>query len=84
MDFYNVNEQNQGTYLLNQMQLVPIGRRRHGKYDDPQESRRSCTFTYSVPDGSGKNVQVCCKTFCQIFGVTPRKLQTGLLCLQRY
>lgn len=76
MDFFKVNEQNQGTYLLNHMQLVPVGRRRHGNYDDPVESRRSFGFTYSVPDGSGKNVQVCSKTFRQIFGVTPRKLQT--------
>ncbi|KAG8242593.1 hypothetical protein J6590_062491 [Homalodisca vitripennis] len=58
------------------MQLIPVGRRRHGKYDNPEESRRSCSFTYKVPDGSGKNVQVCGKTFREIFGVTPRKLQT--------
>ncbi|CAH1102901.1 unnamed protein product [Psylliodes chrysocephalus] len=63
MDFYKVNEQNQGTYLLNHMHLVPVGRRRNGNYDDPEENRRSCSFIYSVPDGSGKNVQVRSKTF---------------------
>lgn len=74
LEFYKVDEESQGTYLLNHIQMLPIGRRRHGTYESPAESRRTCTFAYNIPDGTGKNVQVCKKTFKEIFSISERKL----------
>ncbi|KAG8319881.1 hypothetical protein J6590_082193 [Homalodisca vitripennis] len=74
MEFYKVDEKSQGTYLLNDMQMLPIARRRHGNYDDPSESRRTCSFAYNIPDGSGKNIQICKKNFKEIFAISERKL----------
>lgn len=76
LEFYKIDEQSQGTYLLNHIQMLPIIRRRHGRYESPEDSRRTCTFAYNVPNGSGKNVQVCSNTFKGIFSVSARKLQT--------
>ena len=75
LDLHKLDEKQQGTYLLNRIHMQNISRRRHGHYNEPSESRRQCTFSYVVPDGSGKNVHVCAQTFKNIFGLTPKKLQ---------
>nr|CAD7452986.1 unnamed protein product [Timema tahoe] len=43
LEFYKVDEESQGTYLLNHIQMLPIGRRRHGTYENPAESGHSYT-----------------------------------------
>lgn len=58
------------------MEIIPVKRRRHGKYEDSAASRRQCTLCYTVPNGSGKHVQVCLKTFKGIFDLTARRVQT--------
>ena len=58
------------------MEIIPVKRRRHGKYEDSAASRRQCTICYTVPNGSGKHVQVCLKTFKCIFDLTARRVQT--------
>lgn len=74
--FYALTEKDQGTYILNRLELGPVQRRRNGKYEEPEESRRQSTFFYVVPNGSGEHVRVCCKTFSSIFALSARRLQT--------
>lgn len=75
VEFYKIDENQQGSYILNRIQMQNVRRRRHGNYNNAAESRRQCTFSYVVPNGSGRNVQVCSKTFREIFSITPKKLQ---------
>ncbi|KAJ8867080.1 hypothetical protein PR048_032942 [Dryococelus australis] len=42
------NEQH-GTYLMNHINEIPVAWRRHGKYEDPADSKQQCTIVYSVP-----------------------------------
>ena len=63
---------------MNFIQLVPIKRRRHGTYDDPRESRRQTSAVYTVPSGDGDIVQVCSKTFSEVFSLTKKKLHVNL------
>lgn len=61
------------------MGLIHIGRihrRRHGQYDDPVDSRRQATISYTVPDGNGDVIPVCRNTFLNIFGVTRKRIST--------
>ncbi|GBN49994.1 hypothetical protein AVEN_136312-1 [Araneus ventricosus] len=76
MEFYKISYKDQGTYLLNRMQVAEISRPRHGKYADPSESTRKITVYYTVPNGRGQHVQVCSNTFKNIFGLSARRLQT--------
>ncbi|GBL78979.1 hypothetical protein AVEN_48941-1 [Araneus ventricosus] len=76
MEFYKISYKDQGTYLLNRMQVAEISRPRHGKYADLSESRRKITVYYTVPNGRGQHVQVCSNTFKNIFGLSARCLQT--------
>lgn len=55
--------------------MTEISRRRHGSYADPSESRRQATFSYTVPDGKGRHLQICRKMFSDIFGVSHHKVQ---------
>lgn len=50
--------------------------RRHGKYENLDESRRQVTFESIVPNGQGENVQACSSTFKEISAVSLSKLQT--------
>lgn len=70
------DNEKQSTYLMSLMHIGKIKRRRHGNYDDPANSRRTNTVFYTVPKGAGEIVQVCRKTFEEIFDVTHRKIQT--------
>lgn len=63
----------QGNYLLGMIDLLPVERRRHGSYEQPSESRRQHSITYTVPTGNGENKRVCKKTFVDIFGIKSSK-----------
>ncbi|PSN39106.1 hypothetical protein C0J52_17485 [Blattella germanica] len=75
LNYYHLCVAEKGTYLMGLMELIPVKRRRHGKYKQPEESRRQATVIYSVPDGNGSTVQVCKSMFCHIFDLSKRKLQ---------
>ncbi|XP_039291297.1 uncharacterized protein LOC120352987 [Nilaparvata lugens] len=53
IELYRLSEKQQGTYLMNRVEIVPVSRRRHGKYEDPTESKRQSTMIYTVPTGTG-------------------------------
>ena len=77
MQFYQLSEEQQSTYLMGCIQVTPVARRRHGtNYDQPCDSRRQASMHYTVPNGSGGRWQVCSKTFTDIFGLSSRRLQT--------
>jgi len=61
------------------MIITPVKRRRHGKYDDPKDSRRQVTVCFSIPDGTGNIIQVCKKLFMEVFGITKRRVETLVL-----
>ena len=76
-DLYRDLELNeQGSYLMGLLQVLPVQRRRHGSYDDSAESRRQCTVAFAVPDGQGNVKRVCKKTFLEIFAISPQKITT--------
>lgn len=75
LNYYHLCVAEKGTYLMGLMEMIPVKRRRHGKYKQPEESRRQATVIYSVPDGNGSTVQVCKTMFCHIFDLSKRKLQ---------
>nr|CAI5860647.1 unnamed protein product [Callosobruchus analis] len=73
-NFYKQNSHVQGSYLMNLIHLVPIRRRRHGSYENPEESKRQTTVNYTIPAASGDFVQVCKKTVMDTFAVTRKKI----------
>ena len=60
---------------MNRLQPQEVILRRHGSYEEPFQSRRQATFSYLVPNDADENVQVCSKTFREIFALISRKLQ---------
>lgn len=54
--------------------LTRIKRRRHGSYEDPKESQRQTTVSYTLPDDNNEFVRVCKKTFAETFSVSYKKL----------
>nr|CAI5834258.1 unnamed protein product [Callosobruchus analis] len=74
--FYKQNSHVQGSYLMNLIHLVPIRRRRHGSYENPEESKRQTTVNYTIPGESGDFVQVCKKTVMDTFAVTRKKIDS--------
>ncbi|XP_072397900.1 uncharacterized protein [Diabrotica undecimpunctata] len=76
-DLYHGLELNeQGSYLMGLLQVLPIQRRRNGSSGDSSESRRQCTVAFFVPDGKGNVKIVCKKTFLEIFAISPQKITT--------
>lgn len=75
-DYYKIPTHNQqSTYLLGLIQAVNVQRRRHGAYGNPEGSRRQCTVYYTVPDGNGVHIQVCRKTYSEIFDLSHKRVQ---------
>ncbi|KAI4463873.1 dna-directed rna polymerases i ii and iii subunit rpabc2 [Holotrichia oblita] len=62
--------------LMNLISVLQVSGRCHGTYNDPAESHRQGTMTYTVPDGTGRMVRVCKTTFMGIFAVSKVKVQT--------
>lgn len=56
--------------------VTGIKRRRNGNYEDPANSRRQATIYFTVPNGQGDIVQVCKKTFLNVYGITKRRIET--------
>ena len=52
-DFYKLEINEQGSLLIGLMQILPVHRRRHGDYDDPNESRRQSTISFIPLDDEG-------------------------------
>ena len=75
VQFYKLSEREQANYLMGLVQLSHVQRRRHGQYNDPVQSRRQSTVYYQVPNKDGMLVQVCKKTFLDIFSVSVKKIQ---------
>nr|CAI5818804.1 unnamed protein product [Callosobruchus analis] len=73
-NLYKQNSHVQGSYLMNLIYLVPIRRRRHGSYENPEESKRQTTVNYTIPGESGDFVQVCKKTVMGTFAVIRKKI----------
>lgn len=75
-EFYDLSDYNkQQQYLLRLIHPQLIKRRRYGTYDHPSESRRQHSFAYFLLLRGGSEVRICLKTFCDTFGVTPRRVQ---------
>lgn len=74
--YHKLGLNEQGSYLMGLLQVLPIQRRRHGSYDESSESRRQCTISFIVPDGQGNLKKVCKKTFMEIFAISPQKITT--------
>lgn len=53
------------------VQLDDVKRR----YTEEAVSRRQCSFKYYFPTGNTHRIQVCQKVLCQIYKITPRRLQ---------
>ena len=58
------------------MQILPVQRRQHGNYDDPNESRKQSTISFKVANGEGDLKKVCKKTFLDIFAIISQKVTT--------
>ncbi|CAH1962174.1 unnamed protein product [Acanthoscelides obtectus] len=58
-DYYKIaNHVKQKSYLLGLIQIGSVKRRRHGKYESAEQSRRQATAWYTVPNGNGQHVQL--------------------------
>lgn len=56
--------------------VTGIKRRRHGNYEDSANSRRQATIYFTLPNGKGDILQVCKKTFLNVFRITKRRIET--------
>lgn len=55
--------------------VVSVKRRQHGTYDEPENSRRQCTYKFVLPNGKGGFFQVCWNTFMKTFGTTKKSVE---------
>lgn len=71
-DFYQLNYNNQTLFLRNVcIKLVDVARRRVNE----DISRRHCSFKYFIFSKKNGEVPICQKTLCNIFKITPRRIQ---------
>lgn len=76
-DFYDLKDNSkQNSYLMGLIIITEVKRRRHGKYDDSENSRRQVTVVFSLPDRTGNIIQVCKNVFMEVFGVSRRRIET--------
>lgn len=68
-DFDSLDNNAQGNYLLANIEVLNINRRRTNE----ATSRRQCTISFFVPKESGEHARVCKKTFMIIFGIISSK-----------
>lgn len=69
--FYKLNHSQQTEYLIREcIVLCDVNRR----VVSENISRRHCTFKYFLKSGPEK-VQICLKTLCNVFSITPRRVQ---------
>nr|CAI5845616.1 unnamed protein product [Callosobruchus analis] len=73
--FYGQDAKTQSTFLLGLITVCDVQKRRHGSYENPQNSRRQAIVCYSIPDGQGKHVWVCKKLFQDIFAINEKMLR---------
>ncbi|KAG8299989.1 hypothetical protein J6590_071925 [Homalodisca vitripennis] len=75
--FYELGDNiKQNSYLMGNLSVCGVKRRRHGSYDDPTLSRRQATVFFTIPDGNGNHIQVCNQTFKEIHAITRRRVET--------
>jgi len=75
-DFYALkNNCKQNSYLMGLMIITPVKRMRHGKYNDPKDSRRQVTVCFSMPDGTGNIIQVCKNYLWKFLGLLYAELR---------
>lgn len=65
----------QATFLMGLVSICAVQRRRHGSYEDEQNSRRQATICYSLSNGDGKCLRVCKKSFQDTFAVSDKRLR---------
>lgn len=63
------------------LHVCKIRRRRRSKLkvnegDEGNSFHRNVTVKYTLPDGEGNVVEVCKKTFCDVFKITKRRVET--------
>lgn len=82
-DFYGLKDlEKQKTYVMSLFHICKIGRRRNkleealNKEDEEQRFQRNITVKYTLRDGEGDVVEVCKKTFCDVFKITKRRVAT--------
>lgn len=76
LDFHFCQYDKQCTYLLGLLDGIPVQRRRHGSYRNPDERKRQSTVILKVPNGTGQLTQVCKQTSISIFAVTKNEIHT--------
>lgn len=76
VSYHKLSKNEQRNFLMGLISIIPIGRRRHGTYEDPTESRRQCSIRYTLPDNTGAFLRVCRKTFLETFQISDKKLTT--------
>lgn len=75
-DFYAQKDYvKQNSYLMGLVTICEVKRRRHGQYDTPEDSRRQATICFMLPDGNGNVMQVCKKTFMEVYGITKKRVK---------
>lgn len=73
-----MSDNEQRSYLMNLIHLVPIQRRRNGNYTNAENSRRQTSVTFTLSDGVGCFKRVCKQTFLETFNVSPSKITTPI------
>lgn len=73
--FYDLDYNGQQGFLRGLIRPARIARRRHGRYENPEDSHRQRTFKYMLPLRGDSEVQVWKNTFCKTFIITQRRVQ---------
>ena len=77
-EFYNIGDYNlQNSYIFSHIIRRECDRIYEGKRNVSEVSRRKYSFTYYVKNSEGMSIRVCAKAFCDIFGISKRRLSTA-------